>query len=182
MKFDEQKALEAAEKIVTKNISFGGLEFSISGKVHRDCVAACVLGMHEQFEQMKAEIERLDEELKGMALKFIDRDFPLIKERDQLKIELVQAKVEIEALEEYKYQIIKFRDDNNRMNEDEIIKLQSQLDQAMGMMDSVRKGWIKHQMTKFTSDGSHFQADIEMNETMGKIGLMIAQWRKEREG
>lgn len=47
-------------------------------------------------------------------------------------------------------------------------------DEAQAMCAELARAWYKHQKTKFLSDGSHFQADVELNEVLAKY----EEWKK----
>jgi hypothetical protein len=43
--------------------------------------------------------------------------------------------------------------------------------------NEMRLAYIDHMKTKFTSDGSHFQADVRLNEAAGSLGLALAAYQ-----
>lgn len=59
---NNKKLEEMAETIVTEKISYGGLEYSLAGKIHKDCVKSCILGMKYALSlpEVKAMIEAGD--------------------------------------------------------------------------------------------------------------------------
>lgn len=58
---NNKKLEEMAETIVTEKISYGGLEYSLAGKIHKDCVKSCILGMKAALNlpEVKAAFEAL---------------------------------------------------------------------------------------------------------------------------
>ncbi len=45
----------------------------------------------------------------------------------------------------------------------------AKLDQARKQVEMASDLWKRHQQTKFKSDGSHFQIDIELNDFFAKL-------------
>jgi len=46
--------------------------------------------------------------------------------------------------------------------------------------NEMRLAYIEHMKTKFTSDGSHFQADVRLNEAAAGLGLALVDIKRTR--
>jgi hypothetical protein len=48
--------------------------------------------------------------------------------------------------------------------------------------NEMRLAYIEHMKTKFTPDGSHFQADVRLNEAAAGLGLALADVKRAAKG